>query len=187
MSPPVVKALQIGRIAKENGWHGSVDSEVIDRQRVTVLRATRNDEEILLCYAGNTLDSNKSKYSLFDWTVKISCPSEALEKIESWPDLLKLFKRFPNMNRPNLVRTYRRLPFTHDEPNDVIMSKLIGHQLFWYSHEAAKLYCDVVLPPRKTKTDNFRIVDIGHRKLFHFIGVAAGFRSVLLDTLIKVG
>ena len=67
------------------------------------------------------------------------------------------------------------------------MERLIGHQLFWYGHTESKLHCDVVLPPTKKNSLQYNIKDIGHRKLFNFIGAQAGFRSVLLDTLIKVG
>ena len=91
------------------------------------------------------------------------------------------------MNKPTLVETYRNLPFSMDEPNDHIMQSLYGHSLYWYSHESRKLHVDIVLPPRTANSKQYRIVDIGHRKLFHFIGAQAGFRSVLLDTVIKVG
>jgi hypothetical protein len=94
---------------------------------------------------------------------------------------------FPSMNRPKLVETYRKLPFEHSEPNDVIMPKLLGQQLTWYSHEHNKITTDLVLYPKGAKSKQYRIADVGHRKIFHFIGSQAGFRSVLLDTVIKVG
>jgi hypothetical protein len=185
MSPPVVKAMKLGRIAKENGWHGSIESEVVGTERITLLEATRNDELMRVNYVDNTMVG--ADYSIFDYQLKLHTACLVEDKLRDWPDLLKLFKLFPHMNRPTLVERYRRLPFSPEDSNDEIMSKLVGHKLFWYSHEHAALRCDVVLPPRGAKASSYRIQDVGHRKMFHFIGVQAGFRSVLLDTLIKVG
>lgn len=183
---PVIKAKKLARVAKANGWSGTLDSEVIDSVRTTTLQATRNDEAITVCYTDNTM--TYGVYRIFDRIISLQCASDVKEKLQGWPDLLKLLKWFPRENKPNLVNTYRHLPFSFDEPNDVIISKLLERKLFWYSHEGRKIEYDVPLPLKtKTSKQKTRIVDVGHRKLFHFIGVQVGFRSMLLDTLIKVG
>lgn len=181
----VVKAAKLAAAAKHNDWHGSFDSEVIEGERITTLEVTRNDEYILVCYTGNTM--NHGEYRLFNKVWNLHCASVALDKLQDWPDLIKMFKWFPQYNRPTLVDVYRKLPFDLDDPNDEIITKLIGLKLFWYSHTSSKLHTDVVMQPRRSDTKNFRIADVGHRKLFHFIGAQCGFRSVILDTLIKVG
>jgi len=181
----VVKAAKLARAAKANGWHGTFNSEEIEGERLTTLEVTRNDEYVVVCYTGNSMV--RGEYKLFERTWNLHCASVALERLESWPDLIKMFKWFPNKNKPSLVESYRRLPFSFEEENSAIMAKLMGHSLFWYSHEFRRLQTDVVIVPKKATTKNYRIVDVGHRKLFHFIGAQAGFRSVLLDTLIKVG
>lgn len=182
-----IKVKILTETAKQHGWTGNLQSEVIDGVRYTVLTMARNDESVALQYHDNTY--YKGDYYLFDKHWHVHCASLVLERLAGWPDLLKLFKWFPNMNRPNLVGVYRQLPFNFEEPNEDIIAKLIGRQLFWYSHEAAKLHVDVVLVPRNATSKNFRIVDVaeGSRKLFHFMGASVGFRSVLLDTVIKVG
>lgn len=185
MIPAVVKAMRLGKVAKENGWHGDLESEVVGGQRITELRATRNDEVVYVHYTDNTMDG--AVYQLFSYELKMHTASLVVERLQDWPDLLRVFKLAPREARPTLVTRYRSLPFALDEANEAIISKLIGQKLFWYSHEAAKLQCDVVLPPKGNQHKNYRIQDIGHRKMFHFIGLQAGFRSVLLDTLVKVG
>ena len=182
---PVLKGLRIVRACKANNWHGAIDAPLVDGIRQTTITATRNDEAIKVLYYGNAY--SEGEYRLFDRRFNLHCASVAIEKIEGWPDIIELFKQFPKTRRPSLVETYRKLPFDHSEPNEDIMSKLIGHQLFWYSHEYARMDCDVVQAPRGPKAKQFRIADIGHRKIFHFIGTKAGFRSVLLDTIVKVG
>ena len=185
MREPVYKVMKLAGVAKANGWHGTVESDVTDGVKYTVLQAARNDETMTICYRDGTMVD--SEYTIFGAVTNIYCPSTALDKLAGWPDLLKLFKLFPNMNKPKLVETYRRLPFDFSEPNDEIMQKMIGRQVTWYSHTSTRIDTDIVLVPRKnTKKENFRIVDIGHRKLFHFIGSSIGFRSILLDTLLKV-
>lgn len=185
MKPAVVKVMKMAAIAKRNGWHGSIDSEIVDGQRVTVLTAERNGEELSVSYRGETM--YKAEYGILGAVTSLHCPSLAIEKLEGWPDLIKLFKQYPQLSRPKLVEQYRRLPFTFDDSAEDIIDKLVGKQLFWYSHTNSKITCDVVRHPKKNGDPNFRIVDVGHRKLFHFIGVSAGFRTVLLDTVIKVG
>lgn len=186
MGQAVVKVMKLATVAKSNGWHGDISSEIQNGVRVTILKATRNDEKIGVLYRDNTMV--KGQYQILSTQQNLHCPSVVIEKLEGWPDILKLFKQFPNLNRPTLVDKYRRLPFSFAEPNEVILEKLVGKTLFWYSHINNRLDTDIVLVPKKsTKKENFRIVDVGHRKLFHFIGTQIGFRSVLLDTLLKVG
>lgn len=185
MQESVYKVMRMAGVAKQNGWHGTLESDVVNGCKVTELQAARNDETITVIYRDGAM--TRSEYTIFGAVTSIYCPKTAIEKLSGWPDLLKLFKQFPNMNRPTLVETYRRLPFSFDEPNEEIMAKMIGRTVTWYSHTSTRIDSDTVLPPRKhTKKENFRIVDIGHRKLFHFIGTQIGFRSILLDTLLKV-
>ena len=184
-NPAVVKVMKMAATAKRNGWHGNIDSEVLDGERVTVLRAERNGETLSVHYRGETM--YKAEYGILGVTTSLHCPSLAIEKLESWPDVMKLFKQYPTVPRPKIVEQYRKLPFAFEDSNDEIIDRLIGKQLFWYSHTNNKIQVDVVRHPKKNGDPNFRIVDVGHRKLFHFIGVSAGFRSVLLDTVIKVG
>lgn len=182
MHPAVAKASLVGNIAGDNGWKANLKSETVDSQRVTTLVGTRNDESFMMQWHGAKLFA--AEYLIFDRVEKITHSKEMIEKLSGWPDLIKLYKWFPNMNRPLLTEKYRKLPFSLDDPNEEIIAKLLGNKIFWYGHETAKLHVDVVLPKQKDKS---RIQDIGHRKLFHFIGAQAGFRSVMLDTLIKVG
>jgi hypothetical protein len=186
--PSVIKVAQLAVAAKKHGWHGSFDSNLTDGVRDTLLQATRNDESITVRYTDNTF--TYGSYKLFDRVWNVHCASVALERLQDWPDILKLFKDHPTSSRPRLVNTYRRLPFTLDAESadrKVIMKRLIGRELTWYSHEYAKLFTDRVLPPTTAKAKQYRIADVGHRMIFHFIGAQAGFRSVLLDTIIKVG
>lgn len=185
MKQAVVKVMKMAGVAKRNGWHGNIDSEVVGTDRITVLTAERNGEELSVHYRNDTM--YKAEYTILGATVGLHCPSLAIEKLEGWPDVLKLFKQFPTLSRPTIVEQYRRLPFSFEDSNDVIIDRLLGKQLFWYSHTNSKINVDVVRHPKKNGDPNFRIVDVGHRKMFHFIGVSAGFRSVLLDTVIKVG
>lgn len=184
-NPAVVKVMKMAATAKRNGWHGSIDSEVVDGERLTVLTATRNGEELSVRYRNDVM--YQAEYKILDTITSLHCPSLAIEKLEGWPDVMKLFKQCPTVSRPSIVDQYRRLPFSFEDTAADIMDKLIGKQLFWYSHTNSKIQCDVVRHPKKNGDPNFRVVDVGHRKLFHFIGVSAGFRSVLLDTVIKVG
>jgi hypothetical protein len=182
---PVIKAANIAVTAKRHGWHGNLDSNLIEGQRLTRIAATRNDESVVVRYTDNTM--TYGQYSIFNKTFNLHCASVAIEKLCDWPDILKLFKWFPAMNKPTIVETYRRLPFSFDDDDVDIMAKLLGQKLFWYSHESRKLHTDVVLAPRTSNSKSYRIAQVGHRKIFHFIGAQAGFRSVLLDTVIKVG
>ena len=187
MYPAVVKAQHIGRVAKEHNWKGSLSSNVVEGQRITVISAARNDEYFQMKWIGGKL-SHASYFIRVDedkHEITITHSKAMLEKIAGWPDIFDLFKWFPKANRPLLVEKYRRLPFNlEDDSNEEIISKLLGCKLFWYGHESTKYHTDVVLPKKSNKV---RIQDVGHRKLFHFVGAQAGFRSILLDSLLKVG
>lgn len=181
----VIKALKIASAAKKHNWHGKIDAPLVDGIRHTTITATRNDEAVKVLYVGDAYQ--QGEYRLFDRSYNLHCASVALEKVRAWPDIMELFKLFPKAWRPNLVETYRRLPFSEEDSNDQIMEKLYGRQIFWYSHEFARMDVDVVLHPKGSKAKQYRVADVGHRKIFHFIGAKSGFRSVLLDTVIKVG
>lgn len=183
MHPAVVKASQIGRLGDSNGWKGQLNSEVRQNQRITNLELIRNDEAMVVEYHGQKLSS--ATYSIFDSApVEITSKSQLLGFLTGWPNLIQLFQTFPNLNRPNLVQKYRMLPFRFDESNDEIIDSLIGRTLWWYDRELSAIRTDTVKPKRDKR---FRIVDVGHRKLFHCVCVETNFRSILLDQLIMVG
>lgn len=175
------KAKLLAMTAVENGWKGNIKKS----SDTVTLVAERNHEKVVVRWVDGKL--NRAQYSIFDRKWKLTCQKQVTEKLCGWPDLSNLFKWFPKMNRPTLVEIYRDLPFEFDDPNEEIMAKLIGRKLFWYCRESAKMRCDVVLPPTKSSSKNYRVVNVGHRKMFHFVGAQIGFRSVLLDTIIKVG
>lgn len=181
MHPAVAKARFVGKVAHEHNWKGKLASETINSERHTMLSAMRNDERLEMEWRNEKLC--RAEYFIFDRKIKLTCSKQAIDKVTGWPDILKLFEWFPNMNRPNLVQTYRNLPFSVEDDNEEIISKLLGCKIFWYGHETSKYHTDVVLPKKSAKV---RIQDVGHRKMFHFIGAQAGFRSVLLDTVLKV-
>lgn len=185
MPDGMIKALELAKAAKRHGWHGQFDSEIVDGVRITVLKAARNGESLRATYQGDSYSSGE--YQIYTRKWNLHCASVALEKLEGWPDLIKMFKWFPMLNRPLLVDMYRKLPFSLTDPNEEIIPKLLGQKIFWYNSQGATIETDIVLHPRSSDGKNFRIADVGHRKLFHFIGAAIGFRSAFLDMLIKVG
>lgn len=185
MTDGIIKAVKLAKAAKANGWHGTFDSVEKNGRQRTVLNVRRHDERLRVAYLDNLY--HRGDYAIFNRTWNLHCASVALERLEDWPDLIKLFKWFPDKNRPTLTETYRRLPFTWDTPHEQIIESLIGQKLFWFFHQDGKIHTDVVLPPTRKNSTNYNIKDIGHRKLFNFMGAQVGFRSVLLDTLIKVG
>ncbi len=185
MHPAVVKAKRIARISIDNDWKGHLSSGIAKNGvRTTELTAKRNDEQILVFWVNEKFDH--AIYSIMGKVTNLTCSKQVISKIEDWPDLIDLFNKFPNANRPNLVSVYRKLPFDINGDNAEIIPKLIGTRMYWYGHESTKIHTDIVLPPTKAKSKQCRIVDVGHRKLFHFIGAQAGFRSIILDTLLKV-
>lgn len=180
--PAVVKASAAGNLAISHGWKGQLNSEVVASHRITNLEMTRNDE----CFSMQWVDSklDQAYYSIFNSVpVQITDKKQLLRFVTGWPDLIQLFQTFPNMNRPNLVRQYRRLPFDFDDENEFIIDSLVGKRIWWYNRDLARIDLDTVKPKRDKR---FRIVDVGHRKLFHCVCVETKFRSVLLDQLIKV-
>jgi hypothetical protein len=183
MHPAVAKAKQIARIAVQYGWQGNIDSEVIGNERITSLSATRNDEALTMSWINERL--NRAGYSIFDQYTNISCAKHAIKKLIAWPDVIELIKmsRDKGANPVPLVETYRRLPFDwENDPDDEIIAAVKDHQIHWYSHLSGKVHSDVVLPKKKTE-----IKPVGHRKMLCFIGSQAGFRNVMLDTVLKVG
>lgn len=182
---PVIKGSKLAVAAKRNGWHGTFDSDTKDGIRTTSLKVERNDESLCVIYTDNAYSFGE--YVLFDRKQNVHCASVALERLVGWPDIIDILKRFPSKNKPTVVDTYKKLPFDHDDPAEEIVQKLYGKPLFWYSHEYNRLDVDVVLPPLTSNSKQYRIAPVGHRRIFHFVGQKAGFRSVLLDTIIKVG
>lgn len=181
----VDKAKKIARIAVENGWTGTIE---MDGPTVT-LKTIRNDEKIICLWIDQHLD--QATYSLMigkgrSWNLQ--CAKLVTEKLTGWPDLGNLFKWFPEANRPTLVNKYRRLSFDwENSSDDEIIANLVGRQVFWYSHSSVKMQCDVVLEPKSKKKSQIEIRPVGHRKLFNFIGAQFGFRSLFLDTIVKIG
>jgi hypothetical protein len=188
MHPALAKAKFIGKIAHQHNWKGNISSEVVDGQRITSVAGNRDDEAFSMQWTGEKLTEATYSIGVNEdiHAIKITHSKKMIEYLTGWPDIFDLFKWFPNANRPLLVEKYRKLPFSMDDDNEEIISKLLGCKIFWYGHQSTKYHTDVVLPTMGNKTYKTRIVDIGHRKLFHFIGAQAGFRSVLLDTLLKV-
>jgi hypothetical protein len=186
MHPAVVKAQEFGRIAKEYGWTGKIDSEiqetpVFERQRVTILRATRNDETIVIAWHGKAF--KHGYYGMFGETISaIHSIGEARKKVRGWPNIMDLFKKVAPERRPALSAVYVKLPFTADSSDSEIISSLVNRKLYWYNRIDGGIYDDVLMKSTKN-----RIQDIGHRKLLHFIGAATGFRSVFIDQILKVG
>lgn len=186
----VIKALRIASAAKKHGWHGNIEAPLVDGVRHTSITAERNGEHIAVQYQDDAY--LYGTYTILGKDYNMHCASVALERVRDWPNVLKLFKEFPGHSRPHIIELYRRLPFSEtDDSNTEIVDKLIGQQITWYSHEFARQDYDTVLPPKKSTSKQYSkahtIVDIGHRKLFHFIGARAGFRSVMVDTIIHVG
>lgn len=189
MHPAVVRATKIGNHAVKQGWTGRLDSEVVEelgnRRRLTRLTLNRNDEKLIICW--RNADFQRAYYYIFD---ELLCDIDLVgtkQFIFGWPDILELFNLFPDMNHPKLCKTYVKLPFNWvEDDNETIMSKLIGRQIFWYERQAGKIQNDTVLKPKGAKAKVYAIKDVGHRKLFYFVGEQFGTRTVLLDTLLKV-
>lgn len=177
------KAKMIAMVAVEQGWKGNIKRD----RNIVCLKAFRNDEQIQVQWMNGKL--KYAKYKIFNKSFNLTCQKQVTEKLCGWPDLRDLFKWFPKIDRSSLVEKYRDLPFELDDDNDEIMSKLVGRKIFWYCRrEPSKISCDVVLLPKGAKSKHFRVVNVGNnRKMFHFVGTAIGFRSVLLDTIVKVG
>lgn len=182
MHPAVVKANQFGGLANKYGWKGHLTSEVIDRRRVTTLIMTRGEDEIFQSQWVNK-NLSSARYSIFGRNFPIANKVELIRYL-SGPDLMWLFREFPDMNRPLLVEQFRRLPFGENDDDSTIINSLLGKRIWWYNRELSKIETDVVKPKADKR---FRIAPVGHRKLFHCTCVETNFRSILLDQLIQVG
>lgn len=190
MHPALVKAKFIGKIAAQHDWKGNMASDISSGDiRVTTITGQRNDEYFQMQWTGEKL-SHATYFIAIDGQrhdVKITHSKKMIEYLTGWPDIIKMYQWFPEVNRPWLTERYRKLPFSMDDPNEKIIECLVGQKISWYGHQSVKIHEDVVLPKKSKTLKTLHIVDIGHRKLFHFMGAQAGFRSVLLDTLLKVG
>ena len=177
--PAVVKAKKIARVALENGWKGSIEHE----SGTTDLTAWRDDERIHVKWIANTMES--AEHTLFSHVSQLSCAKAVLKVIEGTPDIMVVIKNAPLIDRPKLVEKYRVVPFDWEHDDDeTIIANVLGRKLFWYSHQATKIQEDVVYIP-KGKKNHIEIKPVAHRKMLNFVG-QGGFRSVLLDTIIKV-
>lgn len=185
MHPAVVKAQKIARISKENGWHGSIDSNIIENGcRVTHLNGKREDERYTVVWQNNHMI--RAEYSIFGKEIELPCAKHVLSHIKGWPDVVNLFKWFPDMSRIELAEKYRRLPFDWQTDSDQdILNCLAGKHIWWYSHMSNKISSEQVIIPRK-KTQVCNLKWVGHRRLFTFTATQFGIRSVLLDTILKV-
>lgn len=182
--PAVVKAGQIGRIAAEHGWKGNLDSKVVEDKRITVIKGQRKDESFCLTWENNHLVNGT--YSFFSKSTQIHSASQALTFICGKPDLARVFKKEPVIDRLDVVERYRELPFDVETATESeIITALSGRTIYWYSPITGKIWEDVVQKPTKKKAFEVRNVANGKR-MFNFIG-QQGFRSVLLDQLFKVG
>lgn len=189
MHPAVIKAKKLARVAVENSWTGNITSDVESDCRITVLNANRkdSDEAIRVEWRDNQMAS--ATHILMDGTVsfQLPCAKSVSAVISGWPDVMQIIKMIPHEKRPEVVRRYRKLPFDWENDSDeFILSKLIGTQIFWYSHISTKIYSDNVLVPKKGKKNHVEIKPVGHRKMLNFIGSHAGFASVMLDSILKV-
>lgn len=182
MHPAVVKANQFGGLANKYGWKGHLTSEIFDRQRVTTLIMTRGEDEIFQSQWVNR-NLSSARYSIFGRIFPISNKVELIRYL-SGPQVMWLFREFPDMNRPLLVEQFRRLPFDWENDDDeTIIDSLIGRKIYWYNRELSKIETDTV----GKRSKQFRIAPVGHRKLLHCVCLETNFRSILLDQLIQVG
>jgi hypothetical protein len=190
MHPAVIKAKRLARVAVENGWTGSIDSDTENDCRITVLKANRKNSDESICVEWTNNSMSSAVHSLMDGTVsfQLPCAKSVSTVFAGWPDVMHLIKVAPVEERLEIVKRYRKLPFDWENDTDeYILSKLIGTQIFWYNHVSAKIYSDNVLVPKKGKKNHIEIKPIGHRKMLNFIGSHAGFASVMLDSILKVG
>ena len=186
-----VKAQQIGRIAKENGWHGCIEEDAATKE--TILFAYRNgqdfesaDEKLTLVWRGNAL-ADMPEYCLLDRTTNLQSQHLVIDKIKSYPDVVKIVKRHGNRGDiATLVKRYRRLPFDPiADTDETIMSALVGKHIWWYNGtECIVRDAWVTVPKRKSQV--FELKPVGQRRLFNFVDKEIGMRSVLLDQLLKV-
>lgn len=190
MHPAVVKAKKLARVAVENNWTGNIESEIVNDCRITTLTARRkdSDESVRVKWKNNSMTI--AEHILMDGTVtfELPCAKAVATVMSGWPDVMQIIKAIPQEKKPEVVRRYRKLPFDWENDSDeFILTKLIGSQIFWYSHVSTKIYSDNVLVPKKGKKNHVEIKMVGHRKMLNYIGSHAGFSSVMLDSILKVG
>jgi hypothetical protein len=192
----VSRATKIAEHAVKQGWKGKLNSDMCSGligsirlyekpYRETTLVLIRNDEMLVITWINN--EAKFFDYSIYDESHSdITSLAQCKEIIFGWPDLLELYALFPHKNQIEITKTYKRIPFDWETATDEeIISKLVGRKVFWYDHKAARIRVDVVMNIKvKSKVDV--VQPVGHRKLFNFNGAESGFRSVILDTLLKV-
>lgn len=171
---------KIMEIAIDNGWSGLRNFEGDGH---VIIALVRNDESLGIEWLHN--DFHVAHYYIFDRMLAFTTLKDVGDVVRGWPDLIELFKWFPNANKPFLTTKYRRLPFALDADNEEILAKIVERPVFWWDAGASKIRVDVVMKPKGAKTN--RIVDMGHRKLLHFNGARDGFKSLLVDAILKVG
>lgn len=182
--PAVIKAKRLGRIAFENGWKGSLDHD--PATSTTELSAERNDEHIYVKWIDNTMD--KAEYYILGKRVQLSCAKDVVKILRGWPDIIVLMKlaRALNISGPDIVETYRRLPFDwENDSNEDIMAAMVERTVYWYNRIDGRVESDFVTKPRR-KSQIFEVKPVGHRKIFNFIGTQCGMRTVILDMVLKV-
>lgn len=173
------KAKAIARLAVEHGWKGKISPN--KETQIISLYAERNDEKIQLVWQGTKF--LQGQYQFFDKVTQIASSGAGQVKIAGWPDIIALLKIIPIESRPQVTSVYVKLPFDwQNDDDDFIMSTMVERKLFWYNRIDGKIETDVVMHSKKN-----RIAPVGHRKLFHFISPVVGFRSVLLDQILRVG
>lgn len=179
--PAVIKAKKLARIAFENGWKGSIEHNF----GTTVLKANRDIETVIVEWNANTL--KESFHFLLGKKTQLYCAKAVLTVFEGQPDIMTLIKHAASEDRQALVEKYRKVPFDwkNDEDQEII-SQLVGQQIFWYSRISGRINSDYVLIP-KGKKNHIEIKQVKDRKMLNYIGSNAGFASVMLDTIIKVG
>ena len=186
-----IKAQMIGRIAKENDWHGNIEENATTRE--TILYAFRNgndfesaDEKLSLIWKGNALAEMPEYCLLYHW-INLQSQHAVIDKIRDYPDVVKIVKKHGNRGDiAALVDRYRRLPFNViADSNETIMSAVVGRHICWYHRMDGKVSDAWVTVPKKN-SKIFEIRPIKERRLLNFVDKDIGMRSVHLDTLLKV-
>ncbi len=183
--PVVAKAKRLGRLAKEHEWTGSFSSKIIDGQRITEIKGSRNDERFLVTW--NDDSPVRILYQFFKVTKRLNSVSELVKRIESWPDVTGLIATQPG-EATEILRTYQRCPIDfHSSTDDEIIDAMLGCELSWWSRISGKISTDKVTVPRSASARKNTYVKRFNdgRIIFNFIG-HYGFRSVLVDSIVSV-